>query len=164
MGSPPVRLSNHDNAYSVPACSRDSNGVSYAELAVPDKEIFNADSADIEFAEVEVAPTLAVSFPGRVCRRPVLDCRGDYPSIRNLEGYIGRHGLAPIAPPRTTYTAYGQQGVEFTVAMPILAPQPAPPSEPPAVIDNIRGAKAYRFTHHGSYSKLMQTTARLPSC
>ena len=116
---------------------------------------------EVEFAEVEVAPALAVLVPGRCAADPSSITASITQAFETLKGYMGRHGLAPIAPPRTIYTAYGPQGVEFTVAMPILAPQPAPASEPPAVIDNIRGTKAYRFTHHGSYSTLMQTYGQI---
>ena len=116
---------------------------------------------DIGFAEVEVAPTLAVLVPGKCSAQPSSIAEAITAAFETLTGYIGRHGLVPIAPPRTIYTAYGAQGVEFTTAMPIDRPHPAPGNEPAVAIDTIRGARAYRFTHHGPYSKLMQTYGQI---
>lgn len=117
--------------------------------------------ADIEFAEVEIAPTLAVLVPGECSAEPSSITNAIAAAFDTLMGYVGRHGLIPIAPPRTIYTAYGEQRVEFRVAMPILRPHPVPEAEPQAAIETIRGAKAYRFTHRGPYSRLMQTYGQI---
>ena len=116
---------------------------------------------DLEFAEIEVAPTLAVVVRGKCPADPSSITGAITAAFDTLMSYIGRHGLIPIAPPRTIYNKYDASGVEFTTAIPILRPHPAPAAEPPAGIDTIRGARAYRFTHRGSYSKLMETYGQI---
>jgi AraC family transcriptional regulator len=115
----------------------------------------------IEFAELDVAPALAVLATGKCLADPSSITDAITGAFGTLMGYIGRHHLTPIAPPRTIYTAYSPQNVEFTTAMPIWRPHPMPEPEPPVIIDTLRGGKAYRFAHHGPYKNLMQTYGKI---
>lgn len=116
-------------------------------------------TASLEFAEVEVAPALAVQLD--------LECGPDPASIgaaigkgfESLMSVVNRHSLPVTNPPRAIYTTCGPAGISFTLALPIAA---APESiEPPIRVDTIQGTKALRFTHHGPYPDLAQTYNRI---
>lgn len=112
---------------------------------------------DLEFAEVQVGPALAVQLPG--------ECPPDPPSIGaamraafDAQGsYVSRHGLTPNGQPRAIYTAYGAGGVSFVVALPVVAGPATAVDEPPIRVDTLGATKAYRFTHHGPYTALATT-------
>lgn len=116
---------------------------------------------DLEFSEVEVPPALAAQLPGHCAPDPASVSAAIGAAFGALLGFLGRHALTPVAPPRVVYTSYGPEGVSFTVAMPVAAPPAAPADEAPATVDVLPAAKAYRFTHRGPYQNLMQTYGRI---
>ncbi len=118
-------------------------------------------ATDIEFAEVEVAPALAVQVRG--------ECAPDPPSIKAAMNsgfaavmeYIGRHQLTPNGQPRAIYTAYGPKGVSFVLAMPVAAAPGNAGDDATATVETLAGIKTYRFTHHGPYENLAQTYGQI---
>jgi effector-binding domain-containing protein len=73
--------------------------------------------------------------------------------------FMGQHGFSCSGPPRAIYTAYGAEGVEFIVVMPLAAPPVGPVPDGPGTpkVGTIPGGKALRFTHRGPYRELMKT-------
>ena len=112
---------------------------------------------NLEFAEVEAPPVLAVQVPGQSAPDPASISAAIGAAFGTLIGFMSRQALPPGAPPRVIYTAYGPEGVSFTVAMPLAAAPPAPVDAPPVTVGTIPGGKAYRFSHRGPYRNLMQT-------
>lgn len=118
-------------------------------------------ATDLEFTEVQVAPTLAVQMANQ--------CPPDPPSIKaametafgSLMSFVTRHGLVPNGQPRAIYTAYGADGISFVVALPVASSPAAPVDEPPIRVDTLGTARAYRFTHHGPYAELAQTYSQI---
>jgi len=115
----------------------------------------------LEFTEIEVAPVLALQVPGSCGTDP----SAIGPAIEAAFGKLGQllasGALAPSGPPRTIYTAYGPEGRQFIVAMPIAQP-PAEPVEGSATsIGMLPGSKTLRFTHHGPYTDLMNTYGQI---
>ena len=78
-----------------------------------------------------------------------------------LSEFIGRNRLQPNAPPRAIYTAFGQEGVKLTVAMPVAAPAAPVPASGPVRLGLLPGAHTLRFTHRGPYRELMGTYGRI---
>jgi len=115
---------------------------------------------ELEFCEVSVPPVLAVQVPGRSGSDPASISAGIGAAFGTLAEFIGRHGLTPAGPPRAIYTAYGPEGVSFTVVMPVAAGTTAA-AEPPVEVGSLAGGRAYRFTHRGPYRDLMQTYGRI---
>jgi len=74
-----------------------------------------------------------------------------------LDAYTRRHGLQCCGPPRAIYTAWGEPGVDVTVAVPIAEPatEPGPDGDVHAAM--IAQRRALRFTHHGPYDALPRT-------
>lgn len=115
----------------------------------------------LEFAEVQVAPVLAVQLD--------LECGPDPASIgaaigagfKSLMSFINRHSLTVNNQPRSIYTAYGPGGVSVTLALPVAAAPASSVVEPPIRVDTIQGTRACRFTHHGPYPDLAQTYNRI---
>jgi len=115
----------------------------------------------LEFVEVEIPPTLAAQMPGQCGPDPSAIAGAIGAAFEKLMGLVQQHKLVPAGPPRTIYTSYGPQGIEFVVAMPIAAPPSKPIKGGPGFVQNIPGAKALRFTHHGPYANLMKTYGQI---
>jgi effector-binding domain-containing protein len=120
-----------------------------------------ATATALEFAEVQVAPALAVQLD--------LECGPDPASIgaamrtgfESLMSFINRHSLVPNNQPRAIYTAYGPGGVSVTLALPVAAAPASSLVNPPIRVDTLQGTKALRFTHHGPYARLADTYGRI---
>ena len=114
----------------------------------------------LEFAEVQVAPALAVQLD--------LECGPDPASIgaairagfESLMSFINRHSLVINGQPRVIYTAYGAGGVSFTLVLPVAA-APMSSVAAPIRVDTLQATKALRFTHHGPYPDLASTYSRI---
>jgi hypothetical protein len=118
-------------------------------------------ATDLEFAEVQVPPALAVQFSSQCAPDPASISTAMRSAFGALMGFLARHRLAPTGQPRAIYTAYGATGVSFTVAMPVAAGPAAPVDEPSIRVDTLSPTRAYRFTHHGPYANLMQTYGQI---
>jgi effector-binding domain-containing protein len=112
---------------------------------------------ELQFAEVETPPVLAAQVGGQSAPDPSAISAAIGAAFGTLIGFMGRHAVAPGGPPRAVYTAYGREGVSFTVAIPVAPVAAAPPDEPPVTVGSLPAGKAYRFTHRGPYRNLMQT-------
>jgi len=112
-------------------------------------------------AEVEVPPVLAAQVSRRcdAAREAIKEAMGQ--TFGELMAYFGRQGLAPAGPPRAIYTAYGPEGVAFTVAFPIADPPAAAREDASVSVATIPGGKTLRFFHQGPYSELMTTYGRI---
>lgn len=111
----------------------------------------------LEFAEVQVAPVLAVQMSGHCATDPAAIGDAIRQKFQALFGFIARHHLVPNGPPRAIYTSYDPAGLSFLVAVPVTAGPVAPAEDPSVLVDTLPGTKAYRFTHHGPYTNLSQT-------
>jgi len=111
----------------------------------------------LEFEEVEVPSVLAAQMPGVCGPDPAAISRAMRSAFDELAGFLRQHRLSPAGPPRAIYTAYGPQGVRFTVAMPIAAPPATTRMIGPGFVKSLSAAKAMRFTHCGPYAELMKT-------
>lgn len=118
-------------------------------------------ATDLEFAEVQAEPALAVQLPSHSAIDPTSIGLAMHAAFETVMSFAGRHGLAINGHPRVIYTAYDASGVSFTVALPVAEPPQGPIAQPPIVVDVLAPAKAYRFTHHGPYSELMHTYGRI---
>ncbi len=114
-------------------------------------------TTDLEFAEVQVAPTLAVQLPGSCPPDPASIGAAMRTAFDALGSFVTRHGLTPDGQPRAIYTAYGAGGVSFIVALPVVAGPAVAVDEPPIHVDILGATKSYRFTHHGPYASLANT-------
>jgi len=113
-------------------------------------------ATDLEFAEVQVNPALAVQLDSQSRPDPQSISAAMHAAFGVLDSFVKRYGLKPNGPPRAIYTSYGAGGVSFTVAWPVES-KPAVTDESPVRVDTLAGTKAYRFTHHGPYPNLAQT-------
>ena len=118
-------------------------------------------ATDLEFADVEVVPTLAVQITSQCAPDPASIGAAMDAAFGSLMKFIGRHGLTPSGPPRAIYTVYGSEGVTIIAAMPILTSPSAGWDDPRIQVETLNPGRAYRFTHHGHYSKLGETYNRI---
>jgi len=114
-------------------------------------------ATELEFAEVEVAPALAVQLPGQCACDAASIAAAMRTAFGSLLSFVTRHGLAINGRCRAIYKGYTATGVCFVVAAPVTAAPATSVDEPPIHVDMLPAAKAYRFTHHGPYSNLAQT-------
>lgn len=111
----------------------------------------------LECVEVEVEPVLALQVSGTCGSDPSEIGAAMEATFAKLCWLIGEYGVTPGGPPRSIYTSYGPEGIQFVVAMP-LAQAPAEPLDTEeASIGTLPGGPTLRFTHHGPYAELMQT-------
>ena len=96
-----------------------------------------AEFEELEFAEVEVAPTLAVQIPGRCGSEPTAIKAAMGEAFDALLGVIQSHTLTPAGPP----------------AEPI--------DEATGSVEMLDGVKGMRFTHRGPYEGLMATYGKI---
>jgi len=118
-------------------------------------------SEALEFAEVEVPPTLAAQMPGQSTPVPAAIGSAMHDAFEKLGAFLQQYELRPSGPPRAVYTSYGPHGIKFVVAMPIAARPTVATEGGPGFIEAIPAAKAMRFTHHGPYANLMMTYGRI---
>ena len=111
----------------------------------------------LESAEVEVAPVLALQIDGECSTDPTAIGSAMGELFGRLMAAMQRYGLAPAGPPRAIYTAYGPEGIRFTVAAPVASPPAQPMEESDGRVATVPGGKAMRFTHRGPYAGLMGT-------
>jgi effector-binding domain-containing protein len=124
-------------------------------------ESFMQAATDLEFAEVQVTPAVAVQLCGHCATDPASIGNAMRSAFETVMGYVTDHGLALTGPPRAIYTAYDAGGVSFMVALPVAA-GPNEPAEPSAVfVGRLPGVHAYRFTHHGPYANMPQAYGQI---
>lgn len=120
-----------------------------------------AEFEELEFAEVEVAPTLAVQIPGRCGSEPTAIKAAMGEAFDTLQGVIQNHKLTPAGPPRAIYKTYGPAGIDFVVALPLAGPPAEPIDEATGSVEMLDGVKGMRFTHRGPYEGLMATYGKI---
>ncbi|MBI4904631.1 MAG: GyrI-like domain-containing protein [Acidobacteria bacterium] len=113
-------------------------------------------AANLEFAEVQVAPILAARLPSQSGPDPASIGAAMHTAFESLMGFVLRHNLMVIGQPRAIYTAYGAE-VAFTVAIPVAAGPETAVGDSSIRVEELPATKAYRFTHHGPYPELAQT-------
>jgi effector-binding domain-containing protein len=111
--------------------------------------------------EIEVPAVLAAQMPGVCGPDPAAISRAMRATFDELMGFIRQYKLSPSGPPRTIYTAYGPQGVRFTVAMPVAAPPATTRTIGPGFVKRLPPARVMRFTHHGPYAELAKTYGQI---
>ncbi len=128
----------------------------------------------VRAAEAPMTDPTAVS-PERVTVEPALalqyaaECRSDPREIAAamdhafgvLRQSAAKCGVQAAGPPRSIYTAYGEGGTEFTVAVPIAEAPAGGIGEGPVEVGEIPGGSALRFVHKGPYPKLMETYEKI---
>lgn len=119
------------------------------------------DPQPLEKAEVDVPAVLAAQVNGQSAPDPQSMSQAMAAAFGTLREFMQRCSLSCGGPPRTIYTAYGPQGVTFTVAMPLAGPPASVPQGGPVTVGTITGKRALRFTHRGPYHELMQTYNRI---
>jgi effector-binding domain-containing protein len=115
----------------------------------------------LEFVEVEVPAVLAAQMPGQCAAEPAAIATAVGQTFGKLMAFVEQYALKPAGPPRTIYTAYGADGVQFTAAMPIAAPPARPVEAGSGLVETLPAKKALRFTHHGPYANLATTYGRI---
>jgi len=111
--------------------------------------------------EIEVPAVLAAQMPGVCGPDPTAISRAMRATFDELMGFIRQYKLSPSGPPRTIYTAYGPQGVRFTVVMPVATHPATPRTIGPGFVKRLPPARAMRFTHHGPYAELAKTYGQI---
>jgi len=111
----------------------------------------------LEFAEIAVAPVLALQVAGQCGSDPKEIGPAIEAAFGQLAALIEEHALTPAGPPRSIYTSCGPQQMEFIVAMPIAAAPDEAMEDAARSIGTLPGGKTLRFTHRGPYSGLMET-------
>jgi DNA gyrase inhibitor GyrI len=119
------------------------------------------ETTSLDAVAVTVAPTFAVRTTRKCGPRPDEISRAMTNAFDVLAQYAARHHLEFTAPPRGIYTAWGPEGAEFTVAMPVVPPDVSPQSEKGVDVGEIAGCSALRFTHRGPYQELQQTYGQI---
>lgn len=82
-------------------------------------------------------------------------------AFAELGEFVGKHHLQPNAPPRAIYTAYGPDGVHFTLAMPIDSPTSPVTTDEAAHLSALPAGRTLRFTHQGPYAELAHTYGQI---
>lgn len=113
--------------------------------------------ADLEFAEVEVVPALAVQLLNTSGPDPASIGAAMRKSFLAVLEIVNRYALVMNGQPRAVYTAYGPDSVSFICALPVAAGPAEPIDNPHVRVETMPGTKAYRFTHHGPYPDLSRT-------
>ncbi len=117
---------------------------------------------DLEFTEVEVAETVAAQMATESATAPEAIGAAMGKTFAKLEAFMQDQGLCPAGPPRTIYTGYSAEGIQFTVALPIAeAPATAPTEGEDGYVGTLGGTKTMRFVHRGPYPNLMATYGRI---
>jgi effector-binding domain-containing protein len=117
-------------------------------------------ATEIEFAEVDVSPTLAVQVHGQSGSAPASIGAAIQTAFGTLDSLRSRHALTAAGPQRVIYNSYGAQGVSFTLAMPVAA-APVAVDDPALELGTQPAVHAYRFTHHGPYRDVSRTYAEI---
>ena len=112
---------------------------------------------DLEFADVQVAPALAVQLSGECPPDPASIGAAMRTAFEAVMGFVIRQRLTINGQPRAIYTAYGARGVSFIAALPVAESPAVSVGESEIRIETLPGTRAYRFTHHGPYERLGQT-------
>ena len=115
----------------------------------------------LDFTEVDVPDVLALQIDGQCPCDPAAIGAAMGPLFGRLMPTMQQHGLTPMGPPQSIYTAYGPDGIRFTVAMPVVSPPSQPIAEDAGRVGTVKGGKAMRFTHRGPYAGLMGTYGRI---
>jgi effector-binding domain-containing protein len=118
-------------------------------------------AADLEFAEVQVPPVIAVQMRSECAIDPATIGETMRQAFSEVMGFVTRHGLRLKGQPRAIYTSYDPKSVSFLVALPIAAPPSSPIDESPVFVGTLPGLEAYQFSHHGPYPQLAQTYNRI---
>lgn len=82
-------------------------------------------------------------------------------AFETLGRFIGANGLTPGGPPRAIYNAYGPEGVDVTVAIPIETPAAPIPAGGDVRVALLPATRTLRFTHTGPYHELAGTYGRI---
>ncbi len=115
----------------------------------------------LEFAEVRVAPALALQISGHCAGDPASLGQAMRDAFEALMSFVTCHGLIINGDPRAIYTAYDAAGVRFIAALPVAAGPREPVEQSPVIVEMLPEMQAYRFTHHGPYSQMAQTYGQI---
>lgn len=113
----------------------------------------------IEPSRVDVPATRAVMID-RSCAPDGIPAAMET-AFGDLMKIVEEHGIEFAGAPRAIYTAYGQDGVRFTLAIPVAGAVELDAKD--ARTGELPEAKTLRFVHTGPYDRLMQTYAAITS-
>lgn len=74
-----------------------------------------------------------------------------------IDQLVQQTGAEVAGPPRAVYTAYGPEGTEFTVAIPVTGVAATEEAMEEAFVRELPGGTALRFVHKGAYERLAET-------
>lgn len=111
--------------------------------------------------EIEVPAVLAAQMPGVCGPDPAVISRTMRTAFDELMGFVRQYKLSPSGSSRTIYTAYGPQGVRFTVAIPVAAPPATSRTIGPGFVKRLPVTRAMRFTHRGPHAELTKTYGQI---
>jgi len=114
-------------------------------------------ATDLAFAEVQVAPALAVQRNGHSAMDPASIKAAITEAFEAAMKFVKDNHLIMNGQPRVVYTAYDAGGMSFTAAIPVSGQAAVTVDEPPVFVATLPGGKAYRFIHHGPYEELGKT-------
>lgn len=115
----------------------------------------------LEFAEVQIASTLAAQLSGHSATDPASIGQALREAFESLMSYVSCHHLGITGHPRAIYTAHDSSGLSFRAAIPVTAGLPEPGEQSPISVGALPAGKAYRFTHHGPYAKMAHTYGQI---
>jgi len=120
-----------------------------------------ATAVDLEFADVNTAPVLAVQLHSHCAAGPAALGPAIRAAFGPLMNFISRHRLTPTGPPRVIYTNMGGDGISFILAMPVAAGLAEPVDDPSIRVETIEATRALRFRHQGPYENLRHTYSQI---
>ena len=82
-------------------------------------------------------------------------------AMTRMSDFVHEQGLALEGAPRGIYTAYGPEGTEFTIAMPVASGAEGGSADGLVEVGEITGGEALRWTHKGPYRELARTYDRI---
>ena len=115
----------------------------------------------LENKEVTVPPVLVAQCHSTSSPAPDAVAAAMSAAFRKLEAFLEANSLRTAGSPRAIYTGWGANSVEFTAAIPISAVPPGALDTQDVKIAAIPECTALRFVHHGPYSALPGTYARI---
>ena len=116
-----------------------------------------SESHDLKPEEVTYGPILGAQVDMTSGSDPAEMGKAFGTAFGRLADYVQATGVQPLGAPRAIYTAYGPDGTDFTVVMPLASGAEGGTPDGSVVVDEVPGGKALRFVHRGPYDRLRET-------
>jgi effector-binding domain-containing protein len=115
----------------------------------------------LENKEVTVPPILVAQCHSTSSPAPEAVAAAMGAAFGKVQAFLQRNSLRAAGPPRAIYTGWGVSSVEFTAAIPIAQVPAGVLDTEDVKIAAVPECSALRFEHHGPYSELPGTYARI---